>query len=84
MEERGLQVLGAAMSILETANTSAALAALVGLTGELFDVEWSALVDLRSETCVQRIGDVPGIECLLALVSGGRGVARGVGTTGAG
>jgi hypothetical protein len=84
MEERGLQVISAAVSILETANASASLAALVGLGGELFDVEWSALIDLRSETFVQCAGDVPGIDWLLAFVSGSRGGAGDVDTSGSG
>ena len=72
MEERGLQVIAAAVSILETANASASLSALVGLTGELFDTEWSALVDLRSETYVHCTGDVPTIPWLMAFFSGTR------------
>jgi len=81
-EERGLQVIAAAVTILETANASASLAALVGLTAELFEVEWSALVDLRSETYVQRTGDVPGIDWLLAFRAGDRSTSPGGGSAG--
>lgn len=83
-EERGLQVIAAAVSILETANASASLAALVGLSGDLFDVDWSALVDLRSETYVQCIGDVPTIEWLLSFVSGVRTTGPAADTSGSG
>jgi hypothetical protein len=83
-EERGLQVIAAALSILETANASASLTALVGLTGELFDVEWSALADLRSETYVHCTGEVPSIDWLLAFVSGARSGVPGGGTIGSG
>lgn len=83
-EERGLQVIAAAVSILETANASASLAALVGLTSELFDVEWSALADLRSQTYLQCTGDVPGIDWLLAFVAGARSAAPDADTTGSG
>ncbi len=79
-EERGLQVIAAAIAILETANPTASLAALVGLAGALFDVEWSALVDVTSESCLQATGDVPTVDWLLAFASG----ARRASTTGSG
>ncbi|HEY1733435.1 MAG TPA: hypothetical protein VGG23_03225, partial [Acidimicrobiales bacterium] len=56
-EERGLQVISAAVSILETANASASLAALVGLVGDLFEVEWSAVLDRHTETTIQSTGE---------------------------
>jgi hypothetical protein len=84
MEERGLQVITAAVSILETANASASLAALIGLTGELFDAEWSALVDQGSETYVHCSGDVPGPAWLLAFVAGARNAPDDVATSGSG
>jgi hypothetical protein len=71
-EERGLEVIAAAVSILETANATASLAALVGLTGELFSLEWSALVDLNAQAYVQCVGEVPSLDWLLAFVSGAR------------
>lgn len=83
-EERGLQVIAAAVSILETANASASLAALVGLASDLFDAEWTALVDLRSETYVHCSGDVPGVAWLLAFVSGARSAPEDVATSGSG
>lgn len=84
MEERGLQVIAAAVSILETANASASLAALVGLTGELFDAGWSALVDIGSETYVLCSGDVPGLAWLLAFVAGSRNAPGDAATSGSG
>lgn len=83
-EERGLQVIAAAVAILETANASASLAALVGLAGELFDTEWSALVDVRSESTVHCTGDVPPMAWLLAFVSGARSAAPDAATSGSG
>jgi len=71
-EDRGLQVVAAAISILETANPTAALAALLGLSGELFEAEWTALADLRTETYVECTGDVPSLEWLAAFVLGAR------------
>lgn len=72
VEERGLQVIDAAVSVLETANPAASLASLAGLVDRLFDVEWSALVDLATETCVQASGQVPPVEWLLAFLAGSR------------
>ena len=72
-EGRGLQVIAAAISILETANASASLSAVVGFAEDLFDAEWSALVDIRSRTYVHCTGDVPGVEWLLDLVAGAAG-----------
>ncbi len=83
-EERGLQVIAAAVSILETANASASLAALVGLTNDLFEVEWSALVDLASATLVQCVGEVPPPEWLLSFVSASRTTVPAADTTGSG
>jgi hypothetical protein len=84
MEERGLQVIAAAVSILETANASASLAALVGLASDLFDAEWTALVDIRSETYVHCTGDVPGVAWLVAFVSGARNAPQDVATSASG
>jgi ACT domain len=83
-EERGLQVIAAAISILETANATASLAALIGLVDELFDAEWSALVDLRTETCVDRQGDVPPVDWLLAFLAGARSAPAAGATSGSG
>lgn len=74
-EERGLQVISAAVTILETANPTASLAALVGLVGTLFEVEWSSLVDLRTETCVRAAGEPPSVDWLLAFLDGARRAA---------
>lgn len=84
MEERGLQVIAAAVSILETANASASLAALVGLASDLFDAEWTALVDIGSETYVHCSGDVPGVAWLIAFVSGARNAPEDVATSASG
>jgi hypothetical protein len=84
MEERGLQVIAAAVSILETANASASLAALVGLASDLFDAEWTALVDISSETYVHCSGDVPGVAWLIAFVSGARNAPQDVATSASG
>lgn len=83
-EERGLQVIAAAVSILETANASASLAALVGHTEELFTTDWSALVEVGSESMVHCTGDVPGVAWLLAFVSGARSAPPDVATSGSG
>lgn len=84
MDERGIQVIAAAVAILETANASASLAALVGLTEDLFDTEWSALVDVRSETCVHVTGEVPAMAWLLAFISGARSASPDAATSGSG
>jgi hypothetical protein len=84
MEERGLQVIAAAVSILETANASASLAALVGLASDLFDAEWTALVDIGSETYVHCSGNVPGVAWLIAFVSGARNAPQDVATSASG
>jgi hypothetical protein len=80
-EDRGLQVVAAAISILETANPTAALAALLGLSGELFEAEWTALADLRTGTYVECTGDVPSLEWLAAFALGAR-TARATDTSG--
>lgn len=71
-EERGLQVIAASVAILETANPTASLAALMGRAGDLFDVEWSSLVDTRTRTCVRATGEPPAIDWLLAFLVGSR------------
>jgi hypothetical protein len=83
-EERGLQVISAALAILETANASASLAALVGLAGDLFEVEWSAVVDLHTETTIQSTGETPRLDWLLAFVAGARSAAPESGSSGSG
>ncbi len=67
-EDRGLEVVAAAISILETANPTAALAALMGHTLELFRAEWAGLADLGNEAYVESAGPVPPIDQLLASV----------------
>jgi hypothetical protein len=71
-EERGLQVMAVAVSILETANSDAALRSLMGHTGDLFDAEWVALADLGERRYVQSTGEVPAIDWLEAFVGGAR------------
>ncbi len=71
-EERGLKVMAAALAILETANSVAALSALMGYAGELFELDWSTLVDLRSGTHVQSVGEVPTVPWLSAFAEGAR------------
>ncbi len=83
-EERGLQVIAAAVSILETANASASLSALVGLAGDLFEVEWSTVVDLHTETFLQCTGDPPRLDWLLAFVSGARSATPELGSSSSG
>jgi hypothetical protein len=83
-EERGLQVISAAIAILETANATASVAALTGLVDDLFGTDWSALLDLRTETCVQRTGEVPPIDWLLAFLAGARSAPSATGTSGSG
>ncbi len=75
-EERGLQVISAAVTILETANPTATLSALSGLVGELFDADWTALVDLASRICVESVGEVPPVDWLVAFCEGA-GAAAG-------
>lgn len=84
MEDRGLQVIAAAVTILETANASASVAALAGLTGDLFDVEWSALLDLHTGTCVDRTGNGPQVDWLVAFVTGAQSSPGGADTAGSG
>lgn len=74
-EERGLQVIAAAVAILETANPTASLAALVGFAGDLFEAGWSSVVDLGTETCVRATGDAPSVDWLLAFLGGFRRAA---------
>ncbi len=84
-EERGLQVLAAALTILETANPAAALLALVGHAGELFEPRWCALADLATRNYVQpTMGCVPPIAWLEAFVSGARGTGSETDTAGSG
>ncbi|HEX3946184.1 MAG TPA: hypothetical protein VHW47_00700 [Acidimicrobiales bacterium] len=83
-EERGLQVISASVAILETANASASLSALVGLAGDLFEVEWSALVDLHTETTIQSTGEIPRLDWLLAFVSGARSATADAGSSNSG
>jgi hypothetical protein len=71
-EERGLQVMSAALAVLETANSAAALSALMGYAGELFELDWATLVDLRSGVHVQSVGDVPTVAWLTAFAEGAR------------
>jgi ACT domain len=81
-EERGLQVISAAITILETANPTATLSALSGLVGELFDAGWTALVDLGAKVCVESAGETPPIDWLIAFCQGA-GAVEGR-TTGSG
>ncbi len=67
-EERGLQVISAAVAILDTAIPSAALSTIVGSMAPLFDLSWSALVNTTSGIYVQCHGDVPPIDGLLSLI----------------
>lgn len=84
-EERGLQVLGSALTILQTANPAAALQALVGHAEELFDPRWCALANLAERSYVQpTMGCVPPIAWLEAFVSGARNTGTEVDTTGSG
>jgi len=76
-QDRGLQVVAAAISILDTANPTAALTALMGLAHELFDADWAGLADLRTASYVQSTGDVPSIEWLAAFVEGARSAHTG-------
>jgi acetolactate synthase small subunit len=71
-EERGLQVLSAAVSILETTNSTASLATLLGLTKSLFGAEWSTLIDLRTEQYFESTGDVPDPEWIMGLIKRAR------------
>jgi hypothetical protein len=71
-EERGLKVMSAALAILETANSAAALSALMGYAGELFELEWATLVDLQSGTHLQSVGEVPTVPWLSAFAEGAR------------
>src|SRR6185437_5025174 len=83
-EERGVQVVAAAVAILETANPSASLSALVGLAGDLFEVEWSAVVDVATGTVLQCTGEPPKVDWLLAFVSGARNATPSGGSSGSG
>jgi hypothetical protein len=80
-EERGLQVMSGAVSILETANSAAALAALMGHVGELFDVEWAALADFEGHRCVHSFGEVPSLDWLRAFCSAANSPAASDGAT---
>lgn len=71
-EERGLQVIAAAVAILETANPTASLTALIGMAGSLFEAEWSSLVDLRAHSCVRASGPAPSVDWVVAFMHGAR------------
>jgi hypothetical protein len=71
-EERGLQVMAAALAILETANSTAALSALIGYVSELFELDWATLVDLRSGSHIHSIGEIPTVAWLTAFAEGAR------------
>ncbi len=83
-EERGLEVIRAAEALLEAANATAAVATLVAMAQHLFDHDWSALVDLRSQSCLERRGEVPPTEWLLAFVAGVHSTPGGAETAGCG
>jgi hypothetical protein len=74
-EERGLQVISAAVALLETANPTATLAALAGLVQELFDAEWTALLDVASRVVVHAAGPVPPLDWLAAFCAGSASAA---------
>lgn len=69
-EERGLQVMAAAVAIMETANSSAALAALMGYARDLFDLDWVALLDPRDRSAPRTSGEAPPVPWLLAFANG--------------
>lgn len=81
-EERGLEVIAAAVTVLETANPTATLAALSGLVGELFAADWSALLDVQAGVCLQSTGTVPPVDWLAAFLVGAERAAGA--TTGSG
>lgn len=81
-EERGLQVIAAAVAILETANPTATLSALTGLADDLFGAGWIALVDRSAGVCVQTRGDVPPVDWLVAFCAGAH--SAGGATSGSG
>ena len=83
-EERGLQVMSAAVAILETVNSPAAVVALIGYVGELFSPEWYALADLGTPGYLHPVGCVPPLAWLEAFVSGARTSGPGTDTTGSG
>lgn len=85
-EERDLQVITAAMTLLETANTTATLAALCGFAGDLFGAKWSALVEVARRRCLQSTGDAPAVDWLVAFLAGARSAPASVGpgTSGSG
>jgi hypothetical protein len=77
-EERGLEVMSAALAILETANSGAALSALMGFAQDLFELDWATLTDLESGAHVHSMGEIPSVPWLAAFIDG----ARVDGTTG--
>jgi hypothetical protein len=83
-EERGLQVMGAAVAVLEMPTGEAALDALVRATAELFDPSWAVLADLRASAYVRRRGPAPGIEWFTAFAVGVRSTAAGMDTASSG
>lgn len=74
-EERGVEVITAAVTLLETANPTATLAALGGLVDELFAADWSALLDLRTRVCLHSTGEIPPVDWLAAFFAGVESVA---------
>ncbi|HUZ09319.1 MAG TPA: hypothetical protein VMU76_04040 [Acidimicrobiales bacterium] len=71
-EERYLKVMSAALAIFETANSAAALSALMGFAEELFELDWATLCDLPTGTPVHSVGVVPAAPWLAAFAEGTR------------
>ena len=83
-EERGLQVMEAAIAIMETANSAASLAALTGRAADLFELDWAVLLDLREGGTAQSLGPAPPVPWLTAFVTGARTPDGGAPTDGSG
>lgn len=71
-EERYLRVMAAALAIFETANSAAALSALMGFAEELFELDWATLSDLPTGTAMHSVGEVPPAPWLAAFAEGTR------------
>lgn len=83
-EDRADRLTGAAMAILETSNATAALAALVGLAGELFSPLWAVLLDRRAGTFIHCAGPAPTAAAVEARARAGDGETAATGDGGDG
>jgi hypothetical protein len=81
-EDRGLEVLSAAVAILESPTPDVALKTLIDAGTELFELSWAVLADVGAPGYVLRSGHEPEMEWFVAFALGA--AAAGADTKGSG